>query len=83
MNYFTGGYKGFLNIALKEGVAGQIGAAIVQQIMAANPGMSLEQAQLWQLRHNRVLCFKNWMIQRLSLIVTRQVGELRLFLEPM
>lgn len=31
--------------------------------------------QSWQLRHNRVLCFKNWMIQRLSLIVTRQVGD--------
>ncbi|CUQ38201.1 OmpP1/FadL family transporter [Bacteroides thetaiotaomicron] len=45
MNYFTGGYKGFLNIALKEGVAGQIGAAIVQQIMGANPNLSLEQAQ--------------------------------------
>ena len=44
MNYFTGGYKGYLNIALKDGVAQQLGAAMVQQIMAANPGMSLEQA---------------------------------------
>ena len=46
MNYFTGGYKGHLNISLKEGVAQQLGAAIVQQIMAANPDMSLEQATL-------------------------------------
>jgi len=44
MNYFTGGYKGHLNISLKEGVAQQLGAAIVQKIMGANPGMSLEQA---------------------------------------
>ena len=46
MNYFTGGYKGHLNISLKEGVAQQLGAAIVQKIMAANPDMSLEQATL-------------------------------------
>ena len=30
---------------LEEGVAGEIGAAIVQQIMGANPNLSLEQAQ--------------------------------------
>ncbi|WP_294628843.1 porin [uncultured Bacteroides sp.] len=45
MNYFTGGYKGYLNIALKDGVAQQIGAAIVQQIMNARPDLTLEQAQ--------------------------------------
>ena len=30
MNYFTGGYKGFLNVGLNNGVAEQIGGAIVQ-----------------------------------------------------
>lgn len=30
MNYFTGGYKGFLDINLKEGVAEQLGAEIVK-----------------------------------------------------
>lgn len=45
MNYFTGGYKGYLDIALKEGVAEQLGAAIVQQIMQAKPELTLEQAQ--------------------------------------
>lgn len=45
MNYFTGGYKGYLNINLKEGVAEKLGAEIVKQILAANPGMSQEQAQ--------------------------------------
>ena len=42
MNYFTGGYKGFLDINLKEGVAEQLGAEIVKTTTA---GMTLEQAQ--------------------------------------
>ncbi|WP_342383740.1 hypothetical protein RJT01_07525 [Bacteroides ovatus] len=42
MNYFTGGYKGYLNIALKEGVAEQIGAAMIEKFMQA--GMNKEQA---------------------------------------
>lgn len=43
MNYFTGGYKGFLNIGLKNGVAEQLGAAMLQQLVQG--GMPLEQAQ--------------------------------------
>lgn len=42
MNYFTGGYKGYLDIALKEGVAEQIGAAMIEKFMQA--GMDREQA---------------------------------------
>ncbi len=44
MNYFSGGYTGFLNVALKDGVAEQLGTAMVQQLVKG--GMSLEQAQL-------------------------------------
>ncbi|TWV10461.1 outer membrane beta-barrel protein [Bacteroidaceae bacterium HV4-6-C5C] len=44
MNYFSGGYTGFLNVALKDGVAEQLGTAMVQQLVQG--GMSLEQAQL-------------------------------------
>jgi Long-chain fatty acid transport protein len=44
MNYFSGGYTGFLNVALKDGVAEQLSAAMVQQLVKG--GMSLEQAQL-------------------------------------
>ncbi|WP_291528357.1 OmpP1/FadL family transporter [Bacteroides sp. UBA939] len=43
MNYFTGGYTGFLNVNLKDGVAAQLGAAMVQQLVQG--GMPLEQAQ--------------------------------------
>ena len=43
MNYFTGGYKGFLNVKLKDGVAEQLGAAMVGQLVQG--GMPLEQAQ--------------------------------------
>lgn len=39
MNYFSGGYTGFLNVALKDGVAQQL----LQQLVQA--GMTLEQAQ--------------------------------------
>lgn len=42
MNYFTGGYKGFLNVGLNNGVAEQIGGAIVQKLMQA--GLTQEQA---------------------------------------
>ena len=46
MNYFKGGYKGFLNVDLKEGAMQQAGAKLVamyaQQYMAA--GMPQEQA---------------------------------------
>lgn len=53
MNYFTGGYKGYLNIDLKDGVAEQLGVAIVQQLMAA--GMTLEQAQQVALQKSQQL----------------------------
>lgn len=42
MNYFSGGYKGHLNINLQPGVSEQIGAALTQQFMQA--GLSQEQA---------------------------------------
>lgn len=42
MNYFTGGYTGFLNVKLKDGVDKQLGAAILQQYLAT--GMPQEQA---------------------------------------
>lgn len=42
MNYFTGGYTGFLNVKLHDGVADQLGAAIVQKYMEA--GMTQAQA---------------------------------------
>ena len=53
MNYFSGGYKGFLNIDLKNGVAEQLGTAIVQQLVAS--GMSLEQAQQVALQKSQQL----------------------------
>lgn len=53
MNYFTGGYKGFLDINLKEGVAEQLGAEIVKKLMAA--GMTLEQAQQAALQKSQQL----------------------------
>ena len=53
MNYFTGGYKGFLNIDLKDGVAEQLGTAIVEQLVAA--GMSVEQAQQVALQKSQQL----------------------------
>lgn len=53
MNYFTGGYKGYLNIDLKDGVAERLGVAIVQQLMAA--GMTLEQAQQVALQKSQQL----------------------------
>lgn len=42
MNYFTGGYTGYLNIGLKDGVAEKLGAAMLQQFIQA--GMTQEQA---------------------------------------
>lgn len=42
MNYFSGGYTGFLNVKLKDGVAEQLGAAMLQQYIQA--GMSREEA---------------------------------------
>lgn len=53
MNYFTGGYKGYLNIDLKDGVSERLGVAIVQQLMAA--GMTLEQAQQVALQKSQQL----------------------------
>ena len=53
MNYFTGGYKGFLNIDLKNGVAEQLGAAIIKQLTDA--GMTLEQAQQAALQKSQQL----------------------------
>lgn len=53
MNYFTGGYKGFLNIDLKNGVAEQLGAAIIKQLMDA--GMSKDQAQQVALQKSQQL----------------------------
>lgn len=53
MNYFTGGYKGFLNIDLKDGVAEQLGTAIVEQLVAA--GMTVEQAQQVALQKSQQL----------------------------
>lgn len=53
MNYFTGGYKGFLNIDLKNGVAEQLGAAIIKQLTDA--GMTLEQAQQVALQKSQQL----------------------------
>lgn len=53
MNYFTGGYKGFLNIDLKDGVAEKLGTAIVEQLVAA--GMTVEQAQQVALQKSQQL----------------------------
>lgn len=53
MNYFSGGYKGYLNIDLKDGVAEKLGTAIVQQLVAS--GMSLEQAQQVALQKSQQL----------------------------
>ncbi|WP_294470230.1 OmpP1/FadL family transporter [uncultured Bacteroides sp.] len=53
MNYFTGGYKGYLNIDLKDGVSERLGGAIVQQLMAA--GMTLEKAQQVALQKSKQL----------------------------
>lgn len=43
MNYFTGGYKGFLNISLKDGVADKLVQGMIGQLVQG--GMPLEQAQ--------------------------------------
>lgn len=43
MNYFSGGYKGFLNIALKNGVAEGIAQQMIGQLIQG--GMKPEQAQ--------------------------------------
>lgn len=43
MNYFTGGYKGFLNISLKDGVADKLKQGMIGQLVQG--GMPLEQAQ--------------------------------------
>lgn len=43
MNYFTGGYKGFLNISLKDGVADKLVLGMIGQLVQG--GMPLEQAQ--------------------------------------
>ena len=43
MNYFTGGYKGFLNISLKDGVADKLVQGMIGQRVQG--GMPLEQAQ--------------------------------------
>lgn len=43
MNYFTGGYKGFLNISLKDGVADKLVQGMIGQPVQG--GMPLEQAQ--------------------------------------
>lgn len=40
MNYFSGGYKGFLNVSLKDGVAEKLVAGMVQDLMQKYPGMS-------------------------------------------
>lgn len=53
MNYFTGGYKGFLDINLKEGVAEELGREIIKQLMAG--GMTLEQAQQAALQKSQQL----------------------------
>lgn len=53
MNYFTGGYKGFLNIDLKDGVAEKLGTVIVEQLVAA--GMTVEQAQQVALQKSQQL----------------------------
>lgn len=53
MNYFTGGYKGFLNIDLKDGVAEKLGTAIVEQLVAA--GMTVERAQQVALQKSQQL----------------------------
>lgn len=42
MNYFSGGYSGFLKVGLNDGVAEEVGAAIVSKLMGA--GLTLEQA---------------------------------------
>ncbi len=42
MNYFSGGYTGFLNVALNDGVSDQLVSAMVQQYVAA--GLSVEEA---------------------------------------
>ncbi|WP_294535642.1 hypothetical protein [uncultured Bacteroides sp.] len=43
MNYFTGGYKGFLNISLKDGVADKLVQDMIGQLVQG--GIPLEQAQ--------------------------------------
>lgn len=43
MNYFTGGYKGFLNISLKDGVADKLVQGMIGQLVQG--GMPLEQDQ--------------------------------------
>ena len=53
MNYFTGGYKGFLDINLKEGVAEELEREIIKQLMAG--GMTLEQAQQAALQKSQQL----------------------------
>lgn len=42
MNYFSGGYTGFLNMGLKDGAATQLGTTMIQQLV--QQGMSLEAA---------------------------------------
>ena len=43
MNYFTGGYKGFLNISLKDGVADKLVQDMIGELVQG--GIPLEQAQ--------------------------------------
>lgn len=43
MNYFSGGYKGFLNVSLKDGVAQQVGKVMFDKMIAM--GLNPEQAQ--------------------------------------
>lgn len=43
MNYFTGGYKGFLNISLKDGVADKLVQDMIGKLVQG--GIPLEQAQ--------------------------------------